>query len=81
MAETERLGMRDPKSALQERVQATGAAAPRYRVVAARGPQHDQVFEVEVLVGDEVRGRGEGRSKRQAERAAAHAALAAMGEA
>jgi ribonuclease-3 len=46
MAETERLGMRDPKSALQERVQATGAAAPRYRVVAARGPQHDQVFEV-----------------------------------
>jgi ribonuclease-3 len=78
MAEAERLGMRDPKSALQEKVQATGGAAPRYRVVGARGPQHDQVFEVEVLVGEEVRGRGEGRSKRLAERAAANAALEAM---
>jgi ribonuclease-3 len=78
MTEAERLGMRDPKSELQERVQASGAIAPRYRVVASRGPQHDQVFEVEVLVGDEVRGWGEGRSKRLAERAAANAALAAL---
>jgi ribonuclease-3 len=71
--------MRDPKSALQERVQATGGAAPRYRVISARGPQHDQVFEVEVVVGEIVMGRGEGRSKRLAERAAAHAALEGMG--
>jgi ribonuclease-3 len=78
MAEAERLGVRDPKSELQERVQAAGGQAPRYRVVAARGPQHDQVFEVEVLVAEAVRGRGEGRSKRLAERAAANAALVAM---
>jgi ribonuclease-3 len=78
MAEAERLGMRDPKSALQERVQAAGGAAPSYRVASARGPQHEQIFEVEVLVGGEVRGRGEGRSKRLAERAAANAALVAM---
>ena len=78
MAEAERLGMRDPKSALQERVQAAGGAAPSYRVVSARGPQHEQVFDVEVLVAGEVRGRGEGRSKRLAERAAANAALVAM---
>jgi ribonuclease III len=81
MAEAGRLGMRDPKSALQERVQAAGGAAPSYRVASARGPQHEQVFEVEVLVGGEVRGRGEGRSKRLAERAAANAALVAMEEA
>ncbi len=81
MAEAERLGMRDPKSALQERVQAAGGTAPSYRVTASRGPQHGQIFEVEVLVGGEVRGRGEGRSKRLAERAAANAALAAMEEA
>jgi ribonuclease-3 len=78
MAEAERLAMRDPKSALQERVQAAGGAAPRYRVVSARGPQHEQIFDVEVLVDDEVRGRGEGRSKRLAERAAANAAIEAM---
>jgi len=78
MAEAERLGMRDPKSALQEQVQAAGGAAPSYRVASARGPQHEQIFEVEVLVGGEVRGRGEGRSKRLAERAAANAALSAM---
>ncbi|MGO8997955.1 MAG: ribonuclease III [Polyangiaceae bacterium] len=81
MAEAERLGMRDPKSALQERVQAAGGAAPSYRVVSSRGPQHAQVFEVEVLVDGEVCGRGEGRSKRLAERAAANAALVNMKEA
>jgi ribonuclease-3 len=75
MLEAGRLGMRDPKSALQEKVQAGGSPAPWYRVVGTRGPQHDQTFEVEVLVGEEVRGRGEGRSKRLAERAAAIAAL------
>jgi ribonuclease-3 len=77
MAEAERLGMRDPKSALQEQVQAEGGPAPRYRVVGSRGPQHDQVFEIEVVVDENVLGRGEGRSKRLAERAAAIAALAA----
>ncbi|HEY2512245.1 MAG TPA: ribonuclease III [Polyangiaceae bacterium] len=80
MAESERLAVRDPKSALQERVQAAGSPAPRYRVLAARGPQHEQVFEVEVLVAEVVRGRGEGRSKRLAERAAADAALKALDE-
>jgi ribonuclease-3 len=42
-----------------------------------RGPQHDPTFEVEVLVGEEVVGVGEGRSKRVAERAAALNALSA----
>jgi len=78
MAEAERLGMRDPKSALQEQVQAAGGPAPRYRVIAARGPQHDQVFEIEVVVDEKVLGRGEGRSKRLAERAAAIDALASL---
>jgi ribonuclease-3 len=75
MSDAETLGMLDPKSALQEQVQARGMAAPSYRVASSRGPQHDQVFEVEVVVGDEVLGRGEGRSKRHAERAAASNAL------
>ncbi len=66
----------DPKSELQQRVQAEGEQAPRYRVIGASGPSHEPVFEVEVLVGDTVVARGEGRSKRLAERAAAEAALA-----
>ena len=76
MLQAEHLGMRDPKSTLQERVQATGAATPVYRVASVSGPPHAHVFVVEVLVGDEILGQGEGRSKRLAERAAALAALA-----
>ena len=80
VADADLLGARDPKSLLQERVQARGAGAPAYRVAAVRGPQHEQTFEVEVVVGDEVVGRGEGRSKRLAERAAAADALRAVTE-
>ncbi len=72
------LGARDPKSALQERVQAAGEAAPRYRVVASLGPAHDPTFEVEVFVGEAVLARGTGKSKRTAERAAAARALDAL---
>jgi ribonuclease-3 len=77
MLEAERLGTRDPKSLLQEQVQASGLGAPTYRVKGMRGPQHDPTFEVEVLIGDDVLGVGAGRSKRVAERAAAAAALVA----
>jgi ribonuclease-3 len=69
------LSAADPKSALQERVQARGLPAPTYRVVDVRGPAHEQTFVVEVLVGDAPLARGEGRSKRLAERAAAASAL------
>jgi ribonuclease III len=72
------LSMLDPKSELQERVQAMGLPAPTYRVVEIRGAPHEQVFEVEVIVGERALARGEGRSKRTAERTAASAALAAM---
>ena len=78
MLEVERLGSRDPKSLLQEQVQSRGLVAPTYRVKGMRGPQHDPTFEVEVLIGSEVLGVGEGRSKRVAERAAALAALSAQ---
>lgn len=74
----ETLSAADPKSALQERVQAVGMPAPTYRVVDVRGTPHEQIFVVEVMVGDRGLGRGEGRSKRLAERAAAAHALRAM---
>ena len=66
---------RDPKSLLQEIIQGQGYGPPRYRTVSASGPEHDKVFEVEVLVDDRVYGSGGGHSKRAAAKAAARAAL------
>jgi ribonuclease III len=68
---------RDAKSILQELVQGQGSPAPIYRVVASRMEGRDPIFEVAVSVNDRELGRGEGRSKQTAERAAAAAALAA----
>ena len=49
-----------------------------YRVIGVRGAPHEQVFHVEVWVGERAVARGEGRSKRLAERDAAAAALAVL---
>jgi ribonuclease III len=75
LSKADLLSVLDPKSELQQRVQADGMAAPTYRVRDVRGAGHEQLFEVEVVVGDQAVARGEGRSKRLAERAAAMAAL------
>ncbi|MFL5299739.1 MAG: putative dsRNA-binding protein, partial [Anaeromyxobacteraceae bacterium] len=45
------------------------------RVVAEHGPDHSKVFDVELELRGEVVGRGAGRSKKDAEQAAAKAAL------
>jgi ribonuclease-3 len=74
LASGPRLG-RDPKSELQERVQARGGASPKYRVVEAIGPDHNREFVVAVDVDGEVLGEGRGRSKKQAEQEAARAAM------
>jgi ribonuclease-3 len=75
----EALATPDPKSALQERVQAGARPAPTYRLVEIRGTAGDQTFEVEVLLEGSVVARGQGRTKRLAERAAASAALEKLG--
>lgn len=76
LADADLLSVLDPKSELQQSVQAEGLPAPTYRVRDVRGAAHEQVFEVEVVVGDLAVALGVGRSKRLAERAAAIAALA-----
>ena len=70
---------RDYKTQLQELSQSRMRAAPRYRVVSERGPDHEKTFEVELDVRGEALGRGEGRSKKDAEQAAARMALEALG--
>jgi len=70
---------RDPKSQLQEWTQARGLGAPVYLTVAATGPDHAKVFDVEVVVSGEVQGRGTGNSKQAAAKAAARAAMKVLG--
>jgi len=74
------LPQRDPKSELQERVQAAGGASPKYRVVAAEGPDHVREFEVEVEALGRAMGRGRGRSKKAAEQEAGRVALLLLEE-
>lgn len=68
-------GDRDPKSLLQEWVQAGGGEAPVYRIVAESGPDHSKYFEVEVVVDGRPVARGAGRSKQAASKIAAREAL------
>jgi ribonuclease-3 len=67
----------DPKSDLQEGLQAQRLPAPVYKVVESGGPDHERWFAVEVSVAGTVLGKGTGRSKRTAERLAAAQALVA----
>jgi ribonuclease-3 len=78
LAQAERLAAPDPKSALQERLQGAGKPAPTYRLAQTAEEGREMVFEVEVMLESDVLGRGRGRSKRLAERAAAEAALAKL---
>jgi ribonuclease-3 len=69
---------KDAKSMLQELTQGRLQTTPIYRTVAERGPDHAKEFTVEVLVGDEVYGRGIGHNKQVAEQEAAKVALQSM---
>ena len=68
----------DHKTMLQELVQRHGGAAPVYKLVGESGPDHDKVFYAEVAIRGETMGSGSGRSKKEAEQAAAGAALARL---
>ena len=65
----------DYKSRLQETIQSRYQAAPGYRLVSEKGPDHDKTFMVEVLVNETVLGKGVGKSKKEAETEAARLAL------
>lgn len=63
------------KSALLEYTQGHAFAVPRYTIVREEGPDHDRRFTVEVSIGNQTYGLGTGRSKKEAEQAAAAQAL------
>ena len=66
------------KSLVQEFCVHKFGVSPTYRVTAEIGPPHDRVFEVEILIDDDVWGKGSGRSKRDAEQQAAKTAVEAL---
>ena len=68
----------DYKSRLQEILQKRHKIPPNYETVEAEGPDHDKTFRVAVKLGSKPLGHGGGKTKKEAEQAAARDALAAM---
>jgi ribonuclease III len=66
---------RDYKSELQEYTQTHFNCIPKYQIVNEKGPAHAKEFEVEVIVEDIIRGKGNGKSKKESEQGAAKTAL------
>jgi ribonuclease-3 len=65
----------DPKTLLQQFVQQAEGDFLEYVVIGESGPDHMKLFKVEARLNSNVIGRGEGRSKREAEQNAAREAL------
>ena len=70
--------LKDPKTELQERLQAGGSVSIEYRMLSEEGPDHLKSFTYAVLVEGAEKGRGAGRSKQAAQAAAASDALAKL---
>jgi ribonuclease-3 len=70
----------DHKSALQEWLQQRGQRAVEYRLRKEFGPEHQKTFEVEVWHEGRKLSASEGRSKKEAEQAAARLALESLSE-
>lgn len=74
------LSFKDYKTILQEIIQQNPEEKLLYKLVGEKGPDHDKRFLVDVMLNSNVIGRGEGRSKKNAEQMAAKEALELMGK-
>ena len=68
----------DSKTILQEMVQAEKLGTITYRLVKTEGPDHNKSFHTEVLIGNEVSGKGVGRTKKASEQQAAYEAILSL---
>lgn len=66
---------KDSKSSLQELAQAKFKETPIYELVSDSGPDHDKIFQMKVLIGDNEYAIGEGKSKQLAQEEAARLTL------
>ncbi len=69
---------KDPKSLLQEKVQSQRQTSPVYKVISEQGPAHAKIFTVGAYVDKVLMGKGEGKSKQEAEENAAKEALISL---
>lgn len=68
-------GLKDPKSALQEKIQENLRESPVYKVIQEEGPDHDKSYIIGVYIGEKLLAEGSGKSKQEAEKSAARNAL------
>jgi ribonuclease-3 len=68
---------RDAKSLVQEKAQEYLGVTPSYKVISESGPDHDKHFTVGIYFADDKVAEGKGKSKQEAEQAAARLALEA----
>ena len=73
------LSFKDYKTILQEIIQQNPEEKLVYKLVGEKGPDHDKRFVVDVMLNSNVIGKGEGRSKKNAEQMAAKEALELRG--
>lgn len=70
--------IKNEKSRLQEWSQKRFGETPEYVTVSSTGPDHNREFLVAVIIGERTYGQGHGRSKKDAQKSAARAALEAI---
>ncbi len=70
----------DYKTQLQEFIQKKYHITPEYQLVNTAGPEHQKIFEIEVLIQGKTVAKAEGRSKKMAEQNAAKKALEVIHE-
>jgi ribonuclease-3 len=75
LSRLEEPGEGDYKSQLQEIIQQRERRLPRYRITGQAGPEHNRAFIAIVEVNGRLLGEGRGKSKKEAEQAAAQQAL------
>ena len=75
LSKRKRLVTSDHKSKLQEWAQKKYKIPPNYVVSRSSGPDHAKTFEMNVTMGSDILGSGAGKSKKEAEQAAARDAL------
>ena len=71
-------GLKDPKSALQEKIQESLRESPVYKVIQEEGPDHDKSYMIGVYIGEKLLAEGSGKSKQEAEKSAARNALQSL---
>ena len=70
---------KDPKTELQEILQARQLPLPDYKLIASVGSAHDQVFHVDCMIENlKINTHGQGKSRRAAEQQAARLACALL---